>query len=439
MSKNDKITQEYMMPLDALTIAETAPLLKVGKLTPTDLLEYCFARLDVFEPHVRAWAFLNRDRARSEAQKLTEEIRQGHYRGPLHGIPIGIKDIIDVQDMPTGCGSESWANSIARQDATCVGKLRKAGALILGKTVTTPYAYLDPSQTRNPWNLERTPGGSSSGSAAAVASGMCLGALGTQTGGSVTRPATYCGVCSLKPTHQQIPLIGVLPLAPSLDHLGFFAQSVPDLVLLYEAFEKPYESGNSESRYLVNTTDDFWKSRTHPDVADSWNDFLRTFGDVPRVQVETGFDDCLGHHRTIMAAEAAQLHGERLARYPDDYRVKMRELIEHGQAVSEEELNAAYYFQRLFSASLAKGFRFLMMPAATDFAPTLETTGNPVLNAPWSFAGLPVVSLPIASKNGLPCAVQIIGQKGCEGDLLRVAQWIEYKVNLPRQLPGVPA
>src|SRR5438876_1233363 len=214
-----------------LTIHEAAAAIRAGTLTPVDLLEQCLARIDVYEPHVRAWVVIDRDGAREQAERLTAELKRGQNRGPLHGIPIGVKDIIDVFDLPTGCGSKLWANSIARQDATVVKRLRQAGAVILGKTVTTAYAFLDPPVTRNPWNLSRTPGGSSSGSAAAVACGMCLGALASQTGGSTTRPASFCGVCSLKPTYRSVSVDGVVPLAPSLDHIGAIASCVRDLAI----------------------------------------------------------------------------------------------------------------------------------------------------------------------------------------------------------------
>src|SRR5436190_1218772 len=181
------------------TITEAAGFIRTGELTPHDLLDQCLSRIDRYESKVRAWVVIDRDGAREQAERLTAELKRGHNRGPLHGIPIGVKDIIDVFDLPTGCGSKLWANSIARRDAKCVKRLRQAGAIILGKTATTPFAFLDPPITRNPWNLERTPGGSSSGSAAAVACGMCLGALGSQTGGSITRPAGFCGVCGPKP------------------------------------------------------------------------------------------------------------------------------------------------------------------------------------------------------------------------------------------------
>src|SRR6185437_6963028 len=236
----------YKQMPEPRTITEAAELIRRGEVTPTDLLEQCFARIDRYEAKVRAWVVVDRDGAPQQAERLTAELKAGQNRGPLHGIPIAIKDIIDVFDLPTGCGSKLWANSIARKDATVVTRLRQAGAIIMGKTVTTAYASFDPPVTRNPWNLERTPGGSSSGSAAAVACGMCFGALATQTGGSITRPAAYCGVYSIKPTYNRVSLEGVLGLAPSMDHMGCMANSVRDLALIYEVISgphSPYESG----------------------------------------------------------------------------------------------------------------------------------------------------------------------------------------------------
>ncbi|MCI0704838.1 MAG: amidase, partial [Planctomycetia bacterium] len=223
------------------TITEAAEFIRKGELSPSELLEQCLGRIDKYESRVKAWVHLDRQGAREQAERLTAELKRGESRGPLHGIPVGVKDIIDVFDMPTGCGSKLWANSYARRDATCVERLRQAGAVIMGKTVTTAYASFDPPVTRNPWNLERTPGGSSSGSAAAVACGMCLGALASQTGGSITRPASYCGVYSLKPTYGRVSVDGVLPLAPSMDHVGVMANCVRDLAILFQAIAGPDE------------------------------------------------------------------------------------------------------------------------------------------------------------------------------------------------------
>src|SRR5262249_10416760 len=216
------------------TIHAAAADIRAGRLSPVDLLELCLARIDRHEERIRAWVLVDRDGARAEAKRLTDELRRGQYRGPLHGIPIGVKDIFDVFDWPTAAGSRLWANSIARQDATVVRKLREAGAGFGGKTVTTQYASFDPPPTRNPWNPERTPGGSSSGSAAAVAAGMCLGATASQTGGSITRPASYCGVAGCKPSYGRVSCHGVVPLAHSMDHPGPIAGCVRDLAILLQ-------------------------------------------------------------------------------------------------------------------------------------------------------------------------------------------------------------
>src|SRR5579884_2063582 len=216
------------------TLHAAAEAVRQGQVTPIDLVEQCLERIDRCEERVRAWVFVDKEYARAEAKRLTDELRQGQRRGPLHGIPIGVKDIFDVFDWPTAAGSRLWAHSVARRDATVVKRLRQAGAIFLGKTVTTQYASFDPPPTRNPWNLERTPGGSSSGSAAAVACGMCYGALASQTGGSITRPAAYCGVPGCKPTWGRVSKVGVVPLAPSMDHVGVMAGCVRDLAILLQ-------------------------------------------------------------------------------------------------------------------------------------------------------------------------------------------------------------
>src|SRR6266478_5368146 len=216
-------------------IHQAADEIRQGRLSPTELLDPCLAQIDRHEPRVRAWVFVDRESARAQCEQLTQELSRGQNRGPLHGIPLGIKDIYDVFDWPTAAGSRLWAQSIARRDATVVERLRQAGAVFIGKTVTTQYASFDPPPTRNPWHPGRTPGGSSSGSAAALACGMCLGALGSQTGGSITRPASYCGVAGCKPSYGRVSASGIVPLAPSMDHPGPIARSVRDLAILLQA------------------------------------------------------------------------------------------------------------------------------------------------------------------------------------------------------------
>src|SRR5262245_34558169 len=229
-----------LYPSPAETIVGVSQTLRRRERTCVSVVEQCLAQIDAWESKVHAWVSIDRDGALARARELDRDLAEGKVRGPLHGIPLGIKDLFDVAGWPTLAGAPWLQSAPAAADAPVIARLRKAGAIILGKTVTTQFACFDPPETRNPWNLERTPGGSSSGSAAAVATGMCLGALGSQTGGSITRPASYCGVAGCKPTFGLVPLEGVYPLAASLDHPGPIARSVGDAALLLEVMaEQP--------------------------------------------------------------------------------------------------------------------------------------------------------------------------------------------------------
>jgi aspartyl-tRNA(Asn)/glutamyl-tRNA(Gln) amidotransferase subunit A len=440
------------------TITEAAELIRTGALSPSELVEQCLSRIDRYEERVRAWAYLDREGAREQAARLTAELKPNNHRGPLHGIPVGIKDIIDVFDMPTGCGSRRWAQSYARRDATCVERLRQAGAIILGKTVTTAYASFDPPVTRNPWNLERTPGGSSSGSAAAVACGMCLGALATQTGGSITRPASYCGVYSLKPTHGRVSVDGVLPLAPSLDHVGVMANCVRDLALLLQPLARtdgchrvpaPYHyrveiedpSSSQRDRRLAGLPD-FFPDSSAPVMAAACTRFRErtaaagwVWNDLP---LPPSWADVSVNHHTVMGVEAAAYHAERLRRRPDDYPPKVRSLIESGLACPAPHfvltLEHLTHFRDEIGNAFADGRNTFVTPATPGPAPTAETTGDPSFNSPWSYSGLPTVSLPFAwTPDGLPLAVQLIGRQWCEDDLLAVAHMLEADTGFMRR------
>ncbi len=443
------------------TITAATGFIRNGELSPVELLEQCLGRVDRYEDRVRAWAYLDRENAREQAERLTAELNAGQNRGPLHGIPVGIKDIIDVFDMPTGCGSKLWANSYARQDATCVERLRQAGAIIMGKTVTTAYASFDPPITRNPWNLERTPGGSSSGSAAAVACGMCLGALASQTGGSITRPASYCGVYSIKPTYGRVSVNGVLPLAPSMDHVGAMANCVRDLAILLQPLAgsddnapRPYhyhrelgDDCNHSGRYRqLSALPDFPAKADHEMSAafdalrdrTQQRDTTRTatwaWNNLP---LPPSFADTPKYQHTVMAVEAAAYHSDRMLRHPDDYPPKVRSLIEAGLATSAPEFVKIREHQKSFSDEIERSFvdtwKTLITPATTGPAPNAETTGNPAFNSPWSYTGLPTVSLPFAwSTDRLPLAVQLIGDHWCEDDLLAVAAMLEADIGFER-------
>ena len=439
------------------TITEAAELIHTGQFTPVDLLDQCLANIDRYEPKVRAWVVVDRDGAREQAERLTAELKAGRDRGPLHGIPIAVKDIIDVFDLPTGCGSKLWANSIARKDASVVQRLRQAGAVIMGKTVTTTFASFDPPVTRNPWNLEQTPGGSSSGSAAAVACGMCLGALASQTGGSITRPASFCGVYSIKPSYGRVSVDGVMPLAPSMDHVGCMANSVRDLALLFQPLAGA-EDAPRPHHYFSELNSEEYKRLKHlsalpgflPGKASAemnaavaelkkktmaagwaWNDLPLppSFADVP------------SFHHTLMAVEAASYHSERMKRHPGDYPPNITKLINHGLATIALQYVAIKEHIGRFRDEVERCFvdswRTLVTPATVGSAPTAETTGDPAFNSPWSYSGLPTVSLPIAwSADGMPLCVQLTGEQWCEDDLLAVAAMLEDAIGFtPRPLP----
>jgi Asp-tRNA(Asn)/Glu-tRNA(Gln) amidotransferase A subunit family amidase len=434
------------------TIHAAAQDIRCGRLSPVDLIQSCLERIDRHEERVRAWVLIDREGALARAAECAAEIQRGHWRGPLHGIPIGIKDIFDVFDWPTAAGSRLWKNSVARQDAVVVRRLRQAGAVFVGKTVTTQYASFDPPPTRNPWNLARTPGGSSSGSAAALACGMCLGALGSQTGGSITRPASYCGVAGCKPTFGRVSCAGIVPLAPSMDHPGPLAHCVRDLALLLRVIADPGVPADARefSHDWVAALDDprfarpwtprlgrlrgLFESRAEPAVAE----MMRQVGDrlekagarIVETAAPAAFAEVLPRHRTVMAVEAAAFHQERLRRHPDDYDPKIRSLLEEGlmycpapeyARCKEHQQQLRIEMERCFDDVDA-----LLTPATIGPAPDAGSTGDPAFNSPWSYTGFPTISFPTGrSPDGLPLAIQLVGRSWSEPHLFPVAAWCE--------------
>ena len=250
----------------ALSASAARDAIRGGTLSAVALVEACLARMRAVDPVVQAWIHVDEGAARTQAALRDEEARSGKLRGPLHGIPVGIKDIFDVASMPTTAGARPWAHTLPTRDAPCVQWLRDKGAIVLGKTHTTQFAYRDPAPTRNPWNTEHTPGGSSSGSAAAVAARMVPLTLGSQTVGSVLRPAAYCGVVGYKPPHGVIPTQGVVPLAWSLDHVGVFGRSVDDVLLVLQSWGL-YTPGGAIRRAARLAISPELLARAEPDVA----------------------------------------------------------------------------------------------------------------------------------------------------------------------------
>ncbi len=423
-------------PTDSLE--SLAARLEAGSLTCRELVERCLRRIAEREAEIRAWVFVDAEGARRQADERDRELQSGLRRGPLHGIPVGIKDLFDVRGWPTKAGSRLLGQTPATEDAVAVARLRAAGAVILGKTVTTPYASFDPPPTRNPWNLERTPGGSSSGSAAAVATGMCLAALGSQTGGSITRPAAYCGVAGCKPTYGLVSVRGVFPLAPSMDHLGPIARCVADLARLLEVIAdvppglfsvtvtKPPQIGRLRG---------FFHDQADAESQELFERSLRRFreagAEVREVSLPPSFADIHRRHRIIMAVEAAAFHEARLRQHPDDYPPRITELLTEGLNTSAVEYAKARHQQERAKAEVLDCFHecdVLAAPATTGPAPDASSTGDPAFNSPWSFTHLPVVSFPIGvSSDGLPLAVQLIGRPFDERRLFAVARWCQQE------------
>ena len=426
------------------SIAAAAAAIRRGEITPVDLVEQCLARIDLFEDKVRAWVFVDRDGARAEAVRLTKELSDGIDHGFLHGIPVGVKDIFDVFDWPTAAGSKLWANSIARQDSTAVARLRKAGAILLGKTVTTAYASFDPPVTRNPWNLERTPGGSSSGSAAAVACGMCFAALASQTGGSITRPASYCGVSGLKPTFGRVPLDGVVPLAPSMDHVGVIAGCASDLAIVFKSIADAVKylppMMPSWTKHMI--LGGLFAELASPEMSEMIKGIHTAMAKRPnelsmvRADPPAEFTDILANHRAIMAVEAAAYHGQRLNKHPDDYPPRITALIEEGLRCPEAVYRRAKLLRDPVEQTVNEALQeaIFLTPATTSSAPRADTTGDPAFNSPWSYLGLPTLSIPVSwTPDGLPLAIQLVGGRNREVELLATAMLLEKAIAFPRR------
>ncbi len=437
-----------MKPLSS--IAEAGRSLRSGQATPVDLLEECLGRIDDTEADVRAWVVIDREGARRAAETATDELRRGVDRGPLHGIPVGVKDIIDVAGLPTLAGARVRPNVPATADAFVVAKLRHAGAVVLGKTVTTEFASFDPPPTRNPCNHERTPGGSSSGSAAAVVVGHCYAALGSQTGGSVIRPASYCGAAGMKPTWGRLSLSGIVPLAMHLDHPGPMARSAADLAATYAALaefdpndpcsiarpkEDRVDRGPRTSPPRLGIVGEYFADHATPTVRDAAAaaiDRLRAAGaDVVEVRLPPSFAGVHASHRRIMAVEAAAYHRETFAARRAEYGPRITELLDEGLAATTADYCRALEHQFRFRRDMERliessGVDALAMPAVANTAPPRATTGDPSFQSPWSFSGLPVVSLPVGcGTDGLPVALQFVAAPWTEFALLATAEWCD--------------
>ncbi len=436
--------------LTALPCTEAAARIAKGDLTSQALVTAYLDRIAEMEPSIRAWAFVDRELALERAREADQAVTASRGVGPLHGVPVGLKDIIDTADMPTEHGSAAFKGRRPEADAVCVTALRRAGAIVLGKTVTTELANLTPSHTRNPVNPAHTPGGSSAGSAAAVGAGMVPLAVGTQTGGSVIRPAAFCGTYGFKPTFGLIPRSGVLMQSPSLDTLGVFGRSIEDLALVADALQA-YDSQDPASLRtsragLLATVNDGWNLppllafvKTHAwknaDAAthEAFGELVEALGsNVQEIIIDSTTERGVAAARIVQGVELSFHYGPILDRAPELVSKQLTKRIEAGRRVNAVDYVAALNARKEYYETVQELFTdygTILTPAALGPAPRdHNTTGDPVFCAFWTYLGVPTVTLPLLEADGMPLGVQLIGPRGDDGRLLRSARLFEKLV-----------
>ena len=430
---------------------DAAARIRNGLLDSEQLVRQCLEQIERLEPDVQAWAHLDPDYALAQAREADKKVRQGQIMGPLHGVPVGIKDIIDTSELPTENGTILHAGRRPEFDATVVTRLKKAGAVILGKTVTTELAVFHPGKTRNPHRLDHTPGGSSSGSAAAVACGMVPLAVGTQTNGSMIRPASFCGVYGYKPTYGYISRHRVLLQSPPLDQLGVYGRSLEDVALIGETLigydgDDPVSVISADQELMKILADDlpheprlaFIRTPVWQQADRSARILLeRLVGELGESAAEISlpemFDRAHEHHRQIMEADLARSFADEYRSGADQLSAILKQMMERGRLVTEPEYQEAVaardVYYRFFD-DLLERYDAILTPATTGEAPAgLESTGSPIFCTIWTLCGMPAISLPLLQgENGLPLGVQLVGARDGDARLLAAARWLQDRV-----------
>jgi Asp-tRNA(Asn)/Glu-tRNA(Gln) amidotransferase A subunit family amidase len=438
--------------LHLLSASEAARLIRDGIISSEQLVEACLARIRDVDPRVEAWALLDPDHALAQARAADALRLSGQPIGALHGVPVAIKDIFDTADMPTEYGSPIYAGRTPSRDATVVSLLRAAGAVIIGKTVTTEFAYFSPGKTRNPHSFEYTPGGSSSGSAAAVGADMVPLAIGSQTNGSTIRPAAYCGVVGFKPTHGLISRHRALTLSRTLDHVGLFANSVDDIALLAEQMVSydendpdtsprarvPFGQVAAEEPPLppmfafIKTP--MWE-RADQDTQEGFTEVIEHLGSqVEEVELFPSAADAWQWHQTIMGAEMAHNLEREWTSSHNLLSEQLRAQIERGREVRASDylhaLSQIVPLNASFLELFEQRYDAIITPSAPSAAPKgLASTGDPSFCTLWTLCGMPAISLPLLqSANDLPIGVQLVGPRHGDARLLRTARWLAAKM-----------
>jgi len=413
-----------------MSAAEAARAIAAGRLTSESLVSACLERIAKRDGALAAWAHVNAEASLAQARELDRQ----SPRGPLHGIPVGIKDIIDTADMPTEYGSPIYRGHQPRADAAAVALLRRAGCVILGKTATAEFANLHPPATRNPHNPAHTPGGSSSGSAAAVADRMVPLALGTQTGGSMIRPAAFCGVVGLKPSFGSINRTGVKPVADSLDTLGLFANTVEDAALALHVLSgrpAPDFSAQTAAPRIGFARTSRWNdadASTHAALESAASRLAAAGADVREARLPAAAEALFEAQGLIMNFEAARALAWEQAQHREAISATLRKRLDDGWAVSREQYDGALRTARdaqLQFADLMRGFDLLLTPSARGEAPHgLASTGDSIFNRVWTMLGVPCITLPWGrGPHGLPLGAQFVAAFGEDSALLARAQW----------------
>ncbi|MHB0869944.1 MAG: amidase [Chloroflexota bacterium] len=435
------------MELHELSVAQAAERIRQREISPVELAEALLSRIESLEAELKAWVTVDREGALAAARRCEREAgKEG--AGPLHGVPLGVKDIFYTAGLRTTSGSSIFENFVPSHDATSVARIRQAGAVVLGKTVTVQFAHFDPPPTRHPRNQERTPGGSSSGSAAAVAARMVPGALGSQTGGSVLRPAAYCGVVGLKPTYGRVSRYGVVPNSWSLDHVGTLTRSVEDAALLLQvmAGHDPLDAASApvptsdylqaarrKSRaprlgFLVDE-----EKRARPEVAAHLREMADRFqqagAELREVRTPAPMSQMLAIRAIMCEVETADLHAHLYREHPEGYAPRIADLVQVGQLVPGVAYIHAQRLRRRLRPrveQMFEGIDCLLSPTATDVAPDPSSTGENWYQGVWSLFGFPSISLPSGlSQERLPLAVQLVALPFREDTLLSAAAWAE--------------
>jgi len=423
------------MNLNMLSLSEAVEAINVRKVTSVDLVQACLDRIDERDSDVKAWTQIDRQAVLDEAKSRDREAPVG----PLHGIPVGVKDIIDTVHLPTEYGSQIYRGYRPGREAACVSLVRRAGAVILGKTVTTEFAMFRPGPTANPHALDRTPGGSSSGSAAAVADFQVPAAFGTQTAGSIIRPAAFCGVVGYKPSFGTLSLDGIKPLAQTLDTLGFITRKVHDQFVMRSALlgaeRNPALFARSKPRVGFFRTP-FWSAaapETRQLLENTAQQLSENGFDVGEVTCPASFDNLNELHTNLMAFETARNY---VPEYSEPNRSlldeRSRQAIEAGWKISADDyqtMRTELGQARLQFAELAGEFDAIMVPATAGEAPPIQSTGDPVFNRMWSLLGVPAVTLPAGrGPNGLPLGIQFVARYDTDLRLLQLCEDVETRL-----------